>query len=293
MNNFQELKEELLVKAKEANACSSEYRRAYGSETQEQLLKVVYDNLSWCFDHKIISDEYFSKFDQEIFLKSGLANTGECNTGFANDGYANAGNRNAGYANAGNYNAGNYNAGYANAGNDNAGNYNAGNYNAGNRNAGYANAGNDNAGNDNAGNDNAGNYNAGNYNAGNYNAGNRNAGYANAGNDNAGAFNTIQSPYMMFNKPSDWTFEKFRDSTAFGLLNSIDTTLWIPSDNMSDQEKKYHPYHETTGGYIKNIPFKEAFTNQWNNWSNSAKQSFKDLPNFDAEVFFKITGVKM
>ena len=192
-----------------------------------------------------------------------LANTGSGNTGINNAGYANAGNRNAG----------NRNAGYANAGNYNAGNYNAGNDNAGNRNAGYANAG---------------------YaNAGNYNAGNRNAGYANAGNDNAGAFNTLQSPYMLFNKPSSWTYENFINSIAFQLLQQVNTTQWIADYQMSEEEKKLYPYYVTTKGYIKNIPFKDAFQNAWHNWTKDSQKEFKNLPNFDAVIFEEITGVKI
>ena len=208
MEKFETLKQELLDKAREKNACSSEYKRAYGSENEEQLLKVIYDNLSWCSEHKIISAEYFSHFKQDLLIKSGIANTGENNTGFAN-------------------------------------------------------------------------------------AGNRNAGYANAGNDNAGAFNSLQQPYMIFNKPSSWKYEDFINSQVGRLLNNISTTLWVPSGNMSEQEKKDHPYHITTTGYIKNIPFKEAFANAWGNWTIESKESFKALPNFDAEVFFEITGVKI
>jgi len=218
-----------------------------------------------------------------------IVNIGKGNTGIGNAGYSNAGNRNAGNSNAGNYNAGNRNAG---------------NYNAGNRNAGYSNAGNDNAGNSNAGNDNAGNYNAGNRNAGysnagndnagNYNAGNKNAGNSNAGNDNAGAFNNLEKPnYIMFNKPSKWSYEEFVKSDAYSLLQSIDTTLWVPGYKMSEEEKSLYPYFITTGGYIKYLPYKESFINAWNNWSDSAKQSFIDLPNFDADVFFDITGVRV
>ena len=169
------------------------------------------------------------------------------------------------------------NLGKGNSGIRNAGNYNAGNDNAGNRNAGYSNAG---------------NYNAGNYNAGNRNAGNDNAGYSNAGNDNAGAFNNLVTPnYMLFNKPSDWTYEDFINSDAYKYLSQIDTTIFIPDYKMSDEEKVMYPYYVTTGGYIKNLPYKEAFQNAWNNWSDAAKESFQKLPNFDKDIFKDITGI--
>ena len=266
MKTFEELKQTLLDRAKEKKACSSEYRRAGNSKDEAELLTVIKDNLSWCCDNKIIDDEYFSHFDLETFIKSGVANTGEDNKGFGNAGYSNAGNYNAGSRNAGNYNAGSRNAGYYNAGYSNAGNYNAGSRNAGNYNAGYSNAG-------------------------NYNAGSRNAGYSNAGNDNAGAFN-ISTKYKMFDKESDWTYEDFRNSKAFDLLHSIDTTLWIPDYAMSEKEKVDYPYYVTTGGYYREIDYKEAFTNKWNNWSDDNKKAFTSLPNFDWAIFTKITGVK-
>jgi hypothetical protein len=203
------------------------------------------------------------------------------NTGAGNNGRMNAGSRNAGSRNAGNDNAGYYNAGSRNAG------Y----YNAGSRNAGYYNAGSRNAGSRNAGNDNAGYYNAGSRNAGYYNAGSRNAGYYNAGNDNAGAFNNLQANYMLFNKPSDWTYDNFINSTAFGYLQQVDTALWIPDYKMSEEEKKQYPYYITTGGYVRSIPYKEAFSNSWNNWNLQARQSFLDLPNFDKDIFKEITGI--
>jgi len=150
--------------------------------------------------------------------------------------------------------------------------------NSGKGNSGRSNAGNDNAGNDNAGND---------------NAGNRNAGYSNAGNDNAGAFNNLQANYMLFNKPSNWTYEDFINSTAFGYLQQVNTTIWVSSYQMTDEEKKSYPYHVTTGGFNRVLPYKEAFKNSWNNWSETARQSFKDLPNFDALVFEEITGISV
>jgi len=144
----------------------------------------------------------------------------------------------------------------------------------------------------NLGKGNSGIRNAGNYNAGNDNAGNRNAGYSNAGNDNAGAFNNLVTPnYMLFNKPSDWTYEDFINSDAYKYLSQIDTTIFIPDYKMSDEEKVMYPYYVTTGGYIKNLPYKEAFQNAWNNWSDAAKESFQKLPNFDKDIFKDITGI--
>ena len=304
---FETLKQILLTKAKDKKACQPEYKRAYASTNEAELLKVICDNLNWCHDNQVIDWGYLNKFKLQLLVDSGITNIGLNNSGYSNTGNYNTGNRNAGNYNTGNYNtgnrnagndntgnrnAGNYNTGNYNTGNRNTGNYNTGNYNTGNRNAGYSNAGNDNTGNYNTGNYNTGNRNAGYSNAGNYNTGNDNAGYSNAGNDNAGAFNT-QSNFMLFNKPTNMTFEDFRNTRAFDLLHTINTTLWVKSNIMNEQEKKDHPYHVTTGGYNKVIPYKEAFTNKWNNWDKESREAFTSLQNFDAEIFFEITGAKI
>ena len=131
-------------------------------------------------------------------------------------------------------------------------------------------------------------------NTGKGNTGLGNAGYSNAGNDNAGAFNNLDKPnYIMFNKPSVWSYEDFVNSKACRLLSQVETTMWVPDYKMSDKEKELYPYFKTTEGYSKNIPYKEAFQNSWNNWSEDSKSEFKSLPNFDANVFFDITGVKI
>lgn len=148
-----------------------------------------------------------------------------------------------------------------------------------------------NLGKGNSGIGNAGNDNAGYYNAGYYNAGNRNAGYYNAGNDNAGAFNNLQANYMMFNKPSKWTFEDFINSKAYSLMSEIEFQIYVPLSLMSEEELKQHPYAKTTLHYYKQIGYKEAWQNAWNKWNENSRNAFKSLPNFDAEIFKDITGI--
>ncbi len=85
----------------------------------------------------------------------------------------------------------------------------------------------------------------------------------------------------------------FFDSTAYSLLCQVDTKMWIYASEMTEEEKQKNPSYKTCGGYLKDIPFKEAFQNKWHNWSESNRQAFKDLPNFDAAIFEEITGVKV
>lgn len=62
---------------------------------------------------------------------------------------------------------------------------------------------------------------------------------------------------------------------------------------MTEEEKSANRGWKTAEGYVKDIPFKEAFQNAWHNWSAENRAAFTSLPNFDAEVFFEITGVKL
>ena len=76
-------------------------------------------------------------------------------------------------------------------------------------------------------------------------------------------------------------------------MYSIDVTLWVPFSSMTNEEKTNNPKAETTGGYLKTIPIKEAWKNAWNNWSEEYKKVFLDLPNFNAYIFEEITGIKI
>jgi hypothetical protein len=160
-------------------------------------------------------------------------------------------------------------------------------------NEGKNNTGHRNTGDRNTGNWNTGDSNTGNWNTGNWNTGNRNTGYSNTGDRNTGLFCTGKAPFPIFNKPSSWTEEDFLNSRAYSLLCQVDTKMWIYSENMTPEEKEKNPSHKTCGGYLKDIPFKEAFQNQWHNWNESNRKAFKDLPNFDAAIFEEITGVKI
>jgi hypothetical protein len=230
-------------------------------------------------------------------------NTGDWNTGNSNTGDRNTGNRNTGYWNTGNRNTGDWNTGYSNTGDRNTGNrntgyWNTGNWNTGNRNTGDWNTGDWNTGNSNTGDRNTGNRNTGYWNTGNrntgyWNTGYSNTGYSNTGNRNTGVFCTGQKAMEFFNKKSDWTEQMFLASKAYSLLCTLETKIWIYPSSMTEEEKKANPSWQTVDGYLKDIPFKEAFQNAWHNWSKANREAFTSLPNFDSEIFFEITGVKL
>ena len=177
----------------------------------------------------------------------------------------------------------------------NTGNWNTGNRNTGNWNTGNRNTGNCNTGNRNTGNCNTGNWNTGNWNTGNRNTGNRNTGDWNKSSFNTGCFNTVEQKIMLFNKPSDMTYRDWYESDARWLLNQIpkDVVEWIYSEDMTDEEKAEHLTHETTGGYLKVLDESECGQLWWGSLSDRQKNIIKAIPNFDAEIFFQCTGIRV
>lgn len=240
-------------------------------------------------------------------------NTGDHNTGNHNSSYDNTGHYNSGYRNSGDYNAGCYNTGKSNTGDYNIGNYNDGDYNTGDQNTGhhntgrknvgdsntgYENTGNNNTGNNNRGKSNTGNYNSGNYNTGNRNIGNRNTGDWNLSAYNNGCFNTEETTIMLFNKPSNWTYSQWLKSRACHLLNDIPnrTVEWIGEYSMTAEEKELNPGYETVGGYLKVFSQDEnrnMAQKWWDELDDSEKKTILSIPNFDADIFYKCTGVNV
>ena len=215
-----------------------------------------------------------------------IVNLGKnCNTGNCNTGNRNTGNRNTGNCNTGNRNTGNRNTGNRNTGNCNTGNCNTGDCNTGNCNTGNCNTGDCNTGNCNTGNCNTGNCNTGDWNTGDWNK----------SSFNTGCFNTEEQKIMLFNKPSNMTYSEWLDSDARYLLNQIpkDVVEWVYEEDMTDEEKAAHPTYETTGGYLKVLDESECGQLWWGSLSDRRKEIIKAIPNFDAEIFFQCTGVRV
>ena len=167
--------------------------------------------------------------------------------------------------------------------------------NTGNRNTGNCNTGDCNTGNCNTGNWNTGNWNTGNCNTGNWNTGDWNTGDWNKSSFNTGCFNTEEQKIMLFNKPSNMTYSEWLDSDARYLLNQIpkDVVEWVYEEDMTDEEKAAHPTYETTGGYLKVLDESECGQLWWGSLSDRRKEIIKAIPNFDAEIFFQCTGVRV
>ena len=137
--------------------------------------------------------------------------------------------------------------------------------------------------------------NTGNCNTGNRNTGNCNTGNCNKSSFNTGCFNTEEQKIMLFNKPSNMTYSEWLDSDARYLLNQIpkDVVEWVYEEDMTDEEKAAHPTYETTGGYLKVLDESECGQLWWGSLSDRRKEIIKAIPNFDAEIFFQCTGVRV
>ena len=185
--------------------------------------------------------------------------------------------------------------GRCNTGNRNTGDCNTGDCNTGNRNTGDCNTGNRNTGDCNTGNRNTGDCNTGDWNTGNRNTGDCNTGDWNKSSFNTGCFNTEEQKILLFNKPSDMTYRDWYESDARWLLNQIpkDVVEWIWSDNMTDEEKEQHPEYKTTDGYLKVLDESECGQIWWGSLSDRQKNIIKAIPNFDAEIFFQCTGIRV
>ena len=199
-----------------------------------------------------------------------IVNTGKGCTGLCNTGDWNTGNRNTGNRNTGDCNTGNRNTGNRNTGNRNTGDCNTGDWNTGNRNTGD-------------------------WNTGNRNTGDCNTGDWNLSSFNTGCFMTEEQKIMLFDKPTDWTYRDWINSDARYALAHIPKNVveWVSSYDMTDEEKEKYPTYETTGGYLKVLDESESAQIWWDGLTDGSKDIIKSLPNFDAEIFRKCTGIKV
>ena len=187
---------------------------------------------------------------------------------------------NTGYYNTGRHNIGDYNTGYRNTGNYNTGDYNTGYRNTGHYNTGYRNTG---------------NYNTGHYNTGDHNRGDYNTGDYNCISYSSGCFNTIEEKIIMFNKSSDWTIKDWWASKARMILDGMPkkAVSWIRLSEMTDEEKSDNPDYEVLGGCIKILDESGNVQAWWDNLHDYKKKEILALPNFNADIFEKCTGIKV
>ena len=192
------------------------------------------------------------------------------------------GNNNSGHKNSGNKNSGDNNSGNGNSGDFNSGEFNSGHFNAGNLNTGY----------DNIGNFNSGDSNSGNFNTGYANSGNDNSGDWNKCNGSGGVFCTEEQTIRIFDKDTNMTLSEFRRSKYNRALRSVklELTEWI---EYTEEEKKEDETKRSIGGYLKEYSYKEACSKWWSELTEENKEIIISIPNFDADKFEEITGIKI
>ena len=174
------------------------------------------------------------------------------------------------------------NTGDRNTGNDNTGDCNTGDYNTGNYNTGDCNTGDCNTGDYNTGNRNTGDYNTGNY---------------NTGDRNTGLFNTDEPNARLFNKISNIKMSDIDINRINYILSFIDKRdvklIWKDKEDMTVEEKKKYPEYTTTGGALMKEEVKVNVQEEWGKVSQEDKDFIKSLPNFDKDIFYKCTGIKV
>ena len=173
------------------------------------------------------------------------------------------------------------NTGNGNTGDLNTGDWNTGDLNTGNRNTGNRNTGPWNTGNGNTGHWNTGDWNTGNRNTGYWNTGHLNTGDWNTGDWNTGFFCTETPSPMFFDHPTGLTWEQ-----AFDAIPHIDLPIgaeWVPSDEMTEQEKTANPNHKHIGGFLRKHerPIQEVFPEAWAKMGEAEREQWRSLPNFD------------
>lgn len=185
---------------------------------------------------------------------------------------------------------GHHNSRNCNSGNWNSGHYNSGDYNSGDWNSGHHNIGSRNSGCRNNGSYNKGSYNSGYWNSGNWNSGSYNSGNWNSGDWNSGFFNTDEPTIRMFNKDTGLK----KNEIMFPSFLNFDLTIWVSKEQASNEELKEHKKEiETCNGFLKSLDYKDAFQKAWNEASEEEHQLVKNLPNFDADIFYKISGIRV
>ena len=91
------------------------------------------------------------------------------------------------------------------------------------------------------------------------------------------------------------TFREWRNSRAYHLLTRIDfrPNEFVWENKMTDVEKAAHPEYETVGGYLKVNNTDAAFLSWWKSLNDNEKEIIKSIPNFNADKFLELTGIKV
>ena len=156
------------------------------------------------------------------------------------------------------------------------------------------------------GNGSTGDCSTGHYSTGDWSTGHRSTGNGSTGNGSTGDWSTGSwstsnystghfstedySGFGCFDKPC--TLEEWHAAykPSWLYFNLIE---WVPECDMTDEEKESNPTYDTTGGYLKVYDYKEAFQASYNKATREEQLKIKELPNFDADKFYQISGIRI
>ena len=142
----------------------------------------------------------------------------------------------------------------------------------------------------NSGNWNSGDRNSGDRNSGNGNSGNRNSGDRNSGNWNSGdgmrnSFCSKQKFFLFDKECKESDYKKSLEIDFYW----FDIEKWINESDMTEEDKKNHLGYQTTGGFLKTLTYKEA----WSKCPKEVLEKIERLKNFNKKVFFEISGIEV
>ena len=75
----------------------------------------------------------------------------------------------------------------------------------------------------------------------------------------------------------------------------FDLVHWVSFDKMSEEDKIIYPKAYVCDGYLKTYNYKEAFQKSYEECENKEYQTqlLKKLPNFDTDIFYEISGIRI
>jgi len=138
-------------------------------------------------------------------------------------------------------------------------------------------------------NDNTGCNNSGDLNSGNRNSGYRNSGNLNSGDLNSGWFNTNEPKMRFFNKDSNVTYSEFTADKM--VYPDLEICAWVETKDLPKDEVTESV--SQMGGKLIAFPYKDAWKKYWDKAPEEDREWFKNLPNFDPDIFEEITSIKV
>jgi len=100
-----------------------------------------------------------------------------------------------------------------------------------------------------------------------------------------------QKNLMMFNKPI--TEEEYNTQIKYLQAKNFKLPIakWIDYKDLSKDEQTTTA--KQIGGLLKTLSYQDAWKQMWSELSAEDRNFFKTLLNFDSEIFFGITGIKV